>query len=553
MKNIVSVIDILEKWTTPKGIRKIILTLFILSLQMMIYRVVYLTGGAKFSYSQAMYIPLILGSLFFGVIGGVTFGASGGLLLGPLMPLDTITMEMQDFINWNYRLGFYIVIGLITGIIIDFLVSTIKKLNKLSFYNHFTNLPNARYFENMRIKENTPGYFFIIEMNNYSQILYNLGYEFSMKFVIAFAKEVSGIIKSYEDSQVFHLQDNKFGVLIKDPNEKEISKKFLKLGQMAIKVDGIEVHPYIFVGAARCEKNSCDLLKKAEYARLFAKKNLRDYHMYIPETSSKIDRNFKLFEEFPRAISNDEFFLCYHPKFEVSTGLVKEAEVLIRWMHPKKGTVGPNEFIPYLKTTTFITKITKWILRQSLKSLNIMEKAGVDIKLSINVPLKILEDPEFIAYLKELRQMGYPLKKIEFEILERDCVEDFKKISQIMNSIKKMGISFSLDDFGTGYSALSYVKKLPFDKIKLDMMFIKDLEQSRENMEIVKSAIDMAHNMGITVVAEGVESEDTLEMLKKLKCDHAQGFYFNHPLRRVEFIKWYHSDENKKFFQEMTS
>ena len=553
MKNIVSIIDILEKWTTPKGTRKILVTLFIMSLQIMIYKVVYMTGGAKYSYAQAMYIPLILGSLFFGVMGGFVFGLSSGLILGPFMPLDTVTMEMQDMINWNYRLGFYILIGLITGVIMEFLISTIKRLNKLSFYNHFTNLPNARYFENMRIKEDTPGYFFIIEMNNYSQILYNLGYEFSMKLIKEFSREVSNILKTYGETQVFHLQDNKFGVLVKQTNEKEISKKFLKLGQMSIKVDGIEVHPYIFIGAARCEKDSCDLLKKAEYARLFAKKNLRNYHMYIPELSSKIDSNFKLFEEFPRAISNKEFFLCYHPKFEVSTGMVKDAEVLIRWMHPKRGIVGPNEFIPYLETTTFITKITKWVLRQSLKSLNIMEKAGIDIKLSINVPLKILEDPEFIGYLKELRQLGYPLKKIEFEILERDCVEDFKKISDIMNSIKKMGIKFSLDDFGTGYSALSYVKKLPFDKIKLDMMFIKDLEKSRENMDIVKSAIDMAHHMGITVVAEGVESEDILDMLKQLKCDYAQGFYFNHPLNQGDFIKWYHSNENTKFFQKIPS
>ena len=553
MKNIVSAIDILEKWTTPKGSRKVLVTLFIMSIQIIIYKVVYMTGGAKYSYSQAMYIPLILGSLFFGIIGGFIFGVSGGILLGPLMPLDTITMEMQNMINWNYRLGFFILIGLITGGIMEFLVSTIKKLNKLSFYNHFTSLPNARYFENMIIKEDTPGYFFIIEMNNYSQILYNLGYEFSMKLIKLFSKEVSNIVKSYGETQVFHLQDNKFGVLINNSNEKEISKKFLQLGQRSIKVDGIEVHPYIFIGSARCEKDSCCLLKKAEYARLFAKKNLRDYHMYRPEISSKIDSNFKLFEEFPRAISNKEFFLCYHPKFEVSTGIVKEAEVLIRWMHPKRGTVGPNEFIPHLETTTFITKITKWVLRQSLKSLNIMEKAGIDINLSINIPLKILEDPEFISYLKEFRQLGYPLKKIEFEILERDCVEDFKKISEIMNYIKKMGIKFSLDDFGTGYSALSYVKKLPFDKIKLDMMFIKDLEQSRENMDIVRSSIDMAHNMGIAVVAEGVESEETFQILKKLKCDYAQGFYFNHPLKQGDFIKWYHSTENTKFFQEIPS
>lgn len=553
MKNIVSVIDILEKWTTPKGSRKVIATLFIMSLQIIIYKIVYMTGGIKYSYSQAMYIPLILGSLFFGVIGGFLFGVTSGVILGPLMPLDTVTMEMQDMINWNYRLGFYILIGVMTGIIIDFLVSTIKKLNKLSFYNHFTNLPNSRYFENMKIKEDTPGYFFIIEMNNYSQILYNLGYEFSMKLVKEFSKELSNIIKSYGETQVFHLQDNKFGILVKHPNDKDISKKFLQLGQMSIKVDGIEVHPYLFIGAAKCEKNSVDLLKKAEHARLFAKKNLRDYHLYIPEISSKIDNNFKFFQEFPRAIKNNEFFLCYHPKFDVSTGIVKEAEVLIRWLHPNKGTVGPNEFMPYLETTTFITKITKWILNQSLKSINIMEKSGIDIKLSVNIPLKILEDPDFVNYLKELKQLGYPLKKIEFEILERDCVENFKKIAGIMNSIKNMGIQFSLDDFGTGYSALSYVKKLPFDKIKLDMMFIKNLEKNRENMDIVSSSIDMAHNMGITVVAEGVESKETFEILKKLKCDYAQGFYFIHPLMRVDFIKWYHSSENTKFFEKIPS
>jgi EAL domain-containing protein (putative c-di-GMP-specific phosphodiesterase class I)/GGDEF domain-containing protein len=544
LKNIILLIEIIEKWTSPKGNKKTITFFFIILLQIGVYKLVYFTGGAQYSYSQIMYLTLILGSLFFGIFGGFIFGVSGGIILGPYMPLNTLSHEIQSTINWSYRLGFYILVGLMTGVIMEFLVNTIKKLNKLTFYNHSTGLPNGKYFQTMNIKEDSSGYLFVIELNNYSQILYNLGYEFSMKLVSAFSRQILNVVKNYEDFQMFHFQDNKFGVLVKNKNEKEIFKKIMDLEHHPIKVNGIEVHPYIFIGAARCEKNSSELLKKAEHARLFAKRNLRNYCMYAPDLTSKIDKNFKLFEEFPRAMHNREFYLCYHPKCELSTGNITGAEVLIRWKHPTRGIVGPNDFIPYLETTTFITDITKWILSQSLRTSKIMSKSGIEIRLAVNIPLKMIEDPKFIDYLKELEKSGYPLNRIELEILERDYVEDFEKLAKIMKSIKKMGITLALDDFGTGYSAFSYVKKLPFDKIKVDKMFIKNLRTDIENQGIVLSSINMAHAMGIEVVAEGVESQEDLDILKKLKCDYAQGFYFTPPLKGAEFMEWVHGIKN---------
>ncbi len=159
--------------------------------------------------------------------------------------------------------------------------------------------------------------------------------------------------------------------------------------------------------------------------------------------------------------------------------------------------------------------------------------------IAVNVPLKLLEHENFYDFLSDLKSSGKPIDKIQFEIIERDLVKDFEATASLILRYKDLGIRFALDDFGTGYSTLSYLQKLPLDKIKLDRTFIKSLKTDKKDSDIVKSSIDIAHILNLKVVAEGVEDRESLDILKKMGCDFAQGYYFTKPVVYEKFIDWY--------------
>lgn len=274
-------------------------------------------------------------------------------------------------------------------------------------------------------------------------------------------------------------------------------------------------------------------------ARILARKNLLDFYMYIPEISKQQMVNFELFSEIPRALKNKEFYLCFHPKVNVLEKKIEGAEVLIRWLHPIKGVISPDKFIPFIETTNFINEITFFVLERALKALNELKHLGIDINLSVNIPLKYLTNPDFSRAIKRFKNLGYLLENLEIEVLERDLIEDFDTIANAMNEIKKYGIGFSLDDFGTGYSSILYIKKLPFDKIKIDQTFVRDMATNQENQDIVKSSIQLAHIMNVHPLAEGVENKESFEILSNLKCNYAQGYYFTEPLKFNDFVEWY--------------
>ena len=305
-----------------------------------------------------------------------------------------------------------------------------------------------------------------------------------------------------------------------------------------LKINNTQYFSSIFMGIAEYRGDNSRVIRDANTALKFAIKNLRRYHIYTDDMRAETDEHLKLSGEIMRAIRKKEFFLAYHPKIDISTGAIEGAEVLLRWLHPEKGLIPPGKFIPYIERTTLIYEITQYILKAALISLNKMQELGMNGILSVNIPLKLIENPYFIEYIQALKKTGFPFEKIEFEVLERDLVENFEKTAAIMHSIKKMGVKFSLDDFGTGYSTISYLQQLPFDKIKIDRMFIDGIENNQEKRDLVLSSIEIGHFLGMEVVAEGVETKEALEILRRMNCDYAQGFYFTKPLRYDEFITW---------------
>jgi EAL domain-containing protein (putative c-di-GMP-specific phosphodiesterase class I) len=238
---------------------------------------------------------------------------------------------------------------------------------------------------------------------------------------------------------------------------------------------------------------------------------------------------FDLETSIRNAIKNKEFELYYQPKINFKTSKISGVEALVRWNHPGKGIIHPKEFIPFLEESTLIIEVGKWIFEEACKQSNIWKLDGVNLKIAVNISQLQLKQDDFIDFIKAtLENFDVSSDDIEIELTESLSVnieDDIKKLQQV----KDMGISISIDDFGTGYSSLSYLENLPISKIKIDLFFVQNLNNLR-NRKITETIINLANKLNLKTISEGIETKEQLDLLKSLKCDEGQGYYFSRPV-----------------------
>ncbi|WP_259381407.1 GGDEF domain-containing phosphodiesterase [Psychrilyobacter sp. S5] len=511
-----------------------------ISLQIFVADLVNSFGGVKSSLSYLMLLTIITGSFVLGPAGGLIFALTGGLFLGPFMPMNSELSLMQNSPNWIFRMIIYVFIGSYSGAIMNYLLNTINKLSKITFYHTKTNLPNLKYFENIALTNySSDAYFANLKFENYEKTKETFGGNYADDFINFFSKGLSDVFGKKNLATVFYLGGGRFGIIFSSSEINSKFKIFFKTVLKKIRKKEIEYFPSMFIGVAKLEGNNIDILQNSEIARRSAKKNLNHYEIYSEEMKTASHKNFDLLCEIPRAIEKKEFYILYHPKIDLYSGKVEGVEALIRWDHPERGAVSPDDFIPHIEQTAMIGKVTEWVLKTALMDLKKMQLQGMDLRVSVNIPLNLLQNPKLTKTIKEYNKKILPLDKLEFEILERGSVDDFKNTAIVMESLKSMGIQFSLDDFGTGNSTLTCVQNLPLDIIKIDRTFVKDIETNRKNKELVRSCINIGRALDKKIVAEGVESEEVIKILKDMGCDCAQGYYFTKPLTYNKFLNWY--------------
>ncbi|MEE4689634.1 EAL domain-containing protein [Pseudomonas alliivorans] len=250
-------------------------------------------------------------------------------------------------------------------------------------------------------------------------------------------------------------------------------------------------------------------------------------------------RQISLIRDLRKAPYNGELMLHYQPKLDIRQGTVRQAEALLRWSHPQFGNVSPAEFIALAERTGSIHLLTNWVIEEAMRQLAEWRKRGLVLQVSVNISADDLLGEDLAGFVVGLlKQYGVPAEQLVFEITESAIMSQPEKALVVLHKLRDCGISLSIDDFGTGYSSLAHLKRLPVQELKIDQSFVRDLDETSEDAVIVRSTIEMSHNLGLKVVAEGVEYQHSLDLLRRWHCDTAQGYLISRPLTASAFETW---------------
>ncbi|MBV8716072.1 MAG: EAL domain-containing protein, partial [Chloroflexi bacterium] len=281
------------------------------------------------------------------------------------------------------------------------------------------------------------------------------------------------------------------------------------------------------------------LLRYADVAMYVAKRNGGGFEIYSAEQDQHSADRLALTGELRQAIKSEELVLYYQPTIDCSKGQIKGVEALVRWVHPQRGLIPPDAFIPLAEQSGVIHDRTDYVLRKAFHQCRLWTDVGIDLTMSINLSMRNLHDPELPSTIAGLlRSEGLEPNRINLEITESTIMANPERALAVLRDLRALGLRMAIDDFGTGYSSMAYLKGLSVDALKIDKSFVRNLATDPSDRAIVRSAVELAHNLGLQVVAEGVEDTVSYQQLSKLGCDLAQGYYMGKPMPVAELERW---------------
>ncbi|OKL35987.1 putative bifunctional diguanylate cyclase/phosphodiesterase [Domibacillus mangrovi] len=440
-----------------------------------------------------------------------------------------------------------VVLILLPAIMIFLFITILSFLDRrtaiqLAYTDDLTNLPNRRslkQFVHARTTPlNLPIALVIIDIDNFKWINETYGYESGNELLTEFASRLKKAIP--ENSIAARIEGNKFAVAIPGTfSHQEIRTLLTKQFSSLLKSFHAfgEPTPITFsagVALAPEHGSNCNILiLNAEQALRHVKNNGKNELVVYNSNFHNQDKERHIAMSFQSALENGEFYLCYQPKFNLHTGKIDSAEALIRWESPVHGFVSPAKFIPIAEKNGFIFDLTKWILNEACRQMKIwqhdhhlIERIAVNISAPMFLSDRLIEIVKYTLQAHDLNP-----RHLELEITETSIMQQFDNALNVIDALKKEGVSISLDDFGTGVSSLTYLKMLPIHILKIDKSFIDDVHTSYEDKALVEMIIQLAKLFDLTVIAEGVEKVEQLNVLKELGCDYIQGYFISRPER----------------------
>ncbi len=419
-----------------------------------------------------------------------------------------------------------------------------------ALHDELTGLPNRRnLYEHLNEKmETTPradGFaLLLVDLDRFKEVNDVLGHQSGDDLLCQVAERFGREVR--EEDLLARLGGDEFAVLVSGRNGAEagleIARRLSDALDREFFLSGVPVHVEASIGIARFPHDGRDatsLLRCADSAMYAAKDLSTELELFDGDRDHHSPTRLKRLGELRQALTRGELVLHYQPKLRLGTGNVVGVEALVRWLHPEQGLLPPGEFVPLAEQTGLIKPLTSFVLRESLEQLSAWRRAGHDLTVAVNVSERSLLDPEFPAEVAHvLRATGIPSDRLELEITEGTIMADPERAASVLRRLDALGVSLSLDDFGTGYSSLSRLRELPIDEIKIDRSFAARIEANERDVAIMRSTIELGHNLGCSVVAEGLETAEALDCVAALGCDTGQGFHIARPLDATSLTEW---------------
>lgn len=410
--------------------------------------------------------------------------------------------------------------------------------------------------ENLTKRDDIPDQFAVIyvDIDDFNKVNENFNYHVGDLII----NQISQKIKDYTGirGDVYHYDSDEFMIILKENRFDAISDYVNFIRRLISQQVTINGQIFILTASIGFEiisknMNKGDLLKNSKIALGIAKQTKNTIRQFNDEMIVSINREAVLENDLRIALEKNEFELYYQPIYNIKSGIIDQAEALIRWNHPNLGLISPLEFIQIAEKTKLILPLTDWVIHEACIKL---EKWNEDVfgPLTISVNLSFLtifnrQDELFNFIKNEIELSGIKPKRLKLEITESSLVQDSVEIIKVFIRLRELGISLVLDDFGTGYSSFAYLKSLPLDIVKIDRSLIKSIEWDQRAMKIVESMISILHGLDIEVTIEGVETEKQFKLLKDVDADYIQGYLFSKPLKLLDFKIYYHASKDDDF------
>ncbi|MCI0562215.1 MAG: EAL domain-containing protein, partial [Nitrososphaera sp.] len=421
----------------------------------------------------------------------------------------------------------------------------------LAYHDPLTKLPNRSFIQKhlpevilKAHRENHPAALLLMDLEHFKEINDTLGHHRGDEVLQQVGLRLQSVL--WEPDVVSRLGGDEFAVLLPNLAASEhiwvVVKKILNVLESPFLIEGLPIHVEASIGIAVYPDQGTDwesLMQRADIAMYAAKKAGSGYAIYTSEQDEYSPKRLALMGELRQAIEQDQLFLHYQPKVSLKTGHLVGVEVLVRWQHPEHGFIPPIEFIGPAERTGLIKPLTECILEKALRQCHFWRKAGLELSMSVNLSARYLGNPVLAARIMEgLHRFNLEPRFLELEITESAIMADPSRAIDLLGELTKLGVRISIDDFGTGYSSLGYLQKLPVYAIKIDKSFVMNIHERKIDASIVECTIRYGHNLGLEVVAEGVENKQAWDQLVNLGCDLAQGYYMCRPLPAAELTKW---------------
>jgi len=440
-----------------------------------------------------------------------------------------------------------------------------EEIRRLAFYDGLTGLANRMLFMDrldyeITSAERNNNFFALLflDLDQFKRINDTYGHYIgdlllknvseTLQKCIRSSDTASGPVTDNSDTLIARFGGDEFIILLPDISEPEraaiVAQRILHEMPRTHHLDGHDISVTTSIGISVYPadgETSEVLLKHADSAMYHAKETGRNNYQFFKESLNvAVLERFSLEQDIKGALEREEFLLYYQPQIDLTSRKIIGAEALIRWVHPQKGMIPPDTFIPIAEESGLIVAINKWVIQTACRQNRTWEKAGFDpIRIAVNLSGYQLAKQNIIQVIRDaLQEADLDAKYLEIEITENILMQDNEDTVWILQGMKDLGLKIALDDFGTGYSSLNYLTSFPVDFIKIDRSFVMGLPELKKNLVIIKTIIAMGHSLGMKIVAEGIETEEQLDLLIGFGADEGQGYYFSRPVPEDEFTRF---------------